>query len=100
LIEIVRVEKDPELKAEAIQKLGLTGQAKSGEFLVSLYKTETDPEIKEAILQALFVQNNAKAIVAIARTEKNRELKAEAVQKLSHMRAPEAREFLREILEK
>jgi hypothetical protein len=99
-MEIIRIEKDTELKGEAIQKLGLTGQPKSGEFLVSLYKTETDPEIKEAIIQALFVQNNAKALVAIARAEKNRELKAEAVQKLSHMKAPEAREYLREILEK
>ena len=50
-------------------------------------------------LEGLFVQNNAHALVEIARSEKDPEMKREAVQKLSVMgHNKEAAEYLMELL--
>jgi hypothetical protein len=46
------------------------------------------------------LQNNASALVAIARTEKDPELKREAVQKLSLMHSKEGTDYLMELLQK
>lgn len=100
LVEVARGDKDPELRGEAIQKCGLLGRERTGSFLVTMYKTEKDKDLRERVLHALFIQNNASALVEIARAETNRELKAEAVSKLSHMKSKEATDYLMEILNK
>lgn len=98
LSELALKETDPRLRREAIQKLGLTGSGKSGAMLEQLYGSEKDVAIKKTILNALFVQNNAAALVAIARAEQDPQLKREAVQKLSLMRSKEATDYMMELL--
>ena len=98
IVELARGEKDAELRRRAIQKLGVMGRERTGALLVSLYKTEQDSDAKRAVLNGLFVQDNAHALVEIARNEKDREWKAEAVKKLSIMHNREATEYLLEIL--
>jgi tetratricopeptide (TPR) repeat protein len=100
LLEVARGDKDTELRGEAIQKCGLLGRERTGTSLVTIYKTEKDRDLRERVLHALFIQNNASALVEIARAETNRELKAEAVSRLSHMKSKEATEYLMEILNK
>jgi len=56
--------------------------------------------LREAALQALFVQDNAKALIEIARTEKDPELRKQAVSHLSLMGSKEATAYLLEILNK
>ena len=56
------------------------------------------PVIRRQAVEGLFVQDNAHALVEIARNEKDREWKAEAVKKLSIMHNREATEYLLEIL--
>jgi hypothetical protein len=51
-------------------------------------------------LNAYFLQGNAKALVAIAKSEKNTELKKVAVEKLSLMGSKEGNEYLMELLNK
>ena len=100
LLEVARTEKDLELRAEAIRRCGLLGRERTGAALVAIYKGEKDPTLKEAVVHGLFVQNNAAALVELAKAETNRELKGEIVQKLSHMRSKEATDYLMEILNK
>ncbi|HEX8881997.1 MAG TPA: hypothetical protein VF749_18270, partial [Candidatus Acidoferrum sp.] len=61
---------------------------------------ETERSLKEEVLNAFFLQGNAAALVAIARSEKEPELKKTAVSKLSLMHSKEALDYLMELLQK
>jgi len=98
--ELARTEKDPELRREAIRTLGFLGRERTGAILAGLYGSESDVESKKAVLQGLFVQGNAEALVEIARKEKDRELRKEAVAHLSHMNSKAGTDFMLEILNK
>jgi len=100
LAEAAQGEKDPELRRSAIRNLGLIGSGDAKEVLLAIYAKETDRENKEAVLNALFIQGNAHALVTIARSEKDPELKRTAVSKLSLMNSKEGNEYLMEILQK
>ncbi len=100
LIELARTERDPELQKKAINNLGLTGAGKAGDTLVAMYHSSSDRGVKSAVLNALFLQNNGKALVDIARKETNPELKREAVQKLSLTHSKEGADFFLELLNK
>jgi len=100
LLEAANNEKDPELRRVAVRNLGLIHSDDSAKALQSIYAKETDRGIKEEVLNAYFIQNNAAAIVAIARNEKDPELKKTAVSKLSIMHSKEATDYLMEILQK
>jgi len=100
LLEVAKTEKDARLRRAAIQSLGLMGADRTGEALVSLYGAEKDPEVRRAILNAFFIQGNAKALIAIARSEKDMELKKEAVNKLALMDSKEAKDYMLELLSK
>jgi len=100
LLQAAQSEKDPELRRAAIRNLGLVHSDDSGKALQAIYAKETDREVREEVLNAFFLQNNAPALVAIARTDKDPELKKAAVQKLSIMHSKEGTEHLMELLQK
>jgi hypothetical protein len=56
--------------------------------------------VKVEILDALFIAGDAKGLIAVAKTEKDPELKKKAVEKLSLMGSKEANEYLMELLQK
>ncbi len=98
LAEAARAEKDPELKRTAIRNLGMMNRPGSAETLVSIYRSDTSAENRTAVVNALFMQHNAKALVDLARSEKDPQIKKEIVSKLSVMKAPEATDYLLELL--
>jgi hypothetical protein len=100
LLQAAQSEKDPEVRRAAIRNLGLVHSADSGKALQAIYAKETDREVREEVLNAFFLQGNASALVAIARAEKDPELKKTAVQKLSLMHSKEGTEYLMELLQK
>jgi HEAT repeat protein len=100
LLEVARSEKDAELRKDAIRKLGVFGGKRGADAVIELYKGESDRGVREAALQALFIQGNARALIEVARAEKDLELKKRAVSHLSHMGSKEATDFLLEILDK
>ena len=100
LAEAAQSEKDPEIRRTAIRNLGLVGSEEAKQALLALYAKETNRENKEAILNALFIQGNAHALVTIARSEKDPELKKTAVSKLALMNSKEGNDYLMEILQK
>ena len=100
LVEAANGEKDPELRRTAIHNLGLINSPDSTQALKTIYAKETDRELRGEVLNAYFLQGNATQLVAIARSEKDPELKKEAVSKLSLMHNKEATDYLMEILQK
>jgi len=100
LIEITNTETNPELLREAIRQMGVAGAGRTGDALPALYGRMKDPIVKGAVLDALFIQNNADALVAMARKETDPAMKRRIVEKLSLMNAPAARNYMLELLEK
>lgn len=100
LVQAAQSEKDIELRRAAIRNLGLIHSDESGKALQTIYSRETDRGLKEDVLNAYFLQGNAAALVAIARNEKDPELKKTAVSKLSLMHSKEATDYLMELLQK
>jgi HEAT repeat protein len=97
LIKVVETEKDPELKRTAIRTIG--NNRDTAPQLINFYTTDTNPEVRKAVIDALFTQNNATALVTIARKETDIELRKNLVNRLGNMRDnPEAKAYLIELL--
>jgi hypothetical protein len=89
---------NPELQLRAVRYLGMMGTAEDRDLLPGIYRASSDTSVKRTVLNSLFVQRNAKALVDLARAEKDPQLKKEIVSKLSVMKAPEATDYLLELL--
>jgi len=100
LSQILKTEKEPEVRRQAIRSLGRMKTEKTGQMLVDLYANEQDLENRKAVVSALGSQENAEALVAIARKETNLPLKTEIVRRLSDLapRSKVAADFMLEIL--
>lgn len=98
LYDIARNEPNEDLKLTAIKNLGLLGGERSGEMLTTLYNSDSRTELRKVVINSLFIQGNAKALVALARREKDPELKKEIIQKLSLTGSKEAADYLMEYL--
>ena len=68
--------------------------------LQAIYARETDRGVKEEVLNAYFIGGNSKGLVAIARSEKDPDLRKKAVEKLSLMGSKDGNDFLMELLQK
>jgi HEAT repeat protein len=100
LTEIAQSEQDGELRRKAIRNLGIAGGSAVAPSLVATYQKNTDLETKKAAAQALFLANDAHDLVALARAEKDMEMKKYLVQQLSLMHSQEATDYMMEILNK
>ncbi len=98
LIELAKNEKDPELRKTAIRNLGLMKGPDTTAALTGIYASDASIEVKKSVINALFIQGNAAGLVALARAEKNLELKKEIVSRLSNMKSKEATDYLMELL--
>jgi HEAT repeat protein len=98
LVEVARSEKDPRLRLAAIRSLGMMGDHGSGDVLVSIYHSGQDRTVREAILNALFIQQNGKALVDLARNEQDPQMKKEIINKLALVHSKETTDYMLEIL--
>jgi HEAT repeat protein len=99
LLEVARQGQDISLRRKAIQSLGVYGGPQSAETLRSIYAAAPDPTIRGAVIEALFVQQNARALIDLYRTEKDRKVRREIVRYLSIMDSEEATQFMSKIFE-
>jgi hypothetical protein len=83
------------LRGDAIQYLG---NLRADDELQRLYARDLTPELKRRVINGLFVSGNATALVAMARAEKDFNLKKEIVQKLGMMKSKEATDYMVELL--
>jgi hypothetical protein len=100
LAEAARTEKDPAVRMMALRVLASQKTGATSDNLVSLYNAEQDARNKRTIADTLFSQKNAKALVDIARAEKDPQMKLSLVNLLSRMKSKEASDYLTEILTK
>ncbi len=98
MIELARTEQNPELRRTAVRNLGLMGDKGTAEALVDIYGRDKDVSIRKAVVQALFIQDNAAALVSLARKEQDPVMKKDIVQKLSNMRSKVAIDYMLELL--
>ena len=99
LESLAQNEKNSDLRREAIRSLGLMG-SRTSDALTALYQNERNVDIRKEIMNAFFLQGNAKALVNVARNEKDPELRKTAVEKLSLMNSKEGTDFMMDILNK
>jgi len=102
LNQVLKTEKDPEVRRRAVRSLGNLKSEQTGKMLVDMYGTEPDVETRQAVISALGNQNNAEALVAIARKEQNLQLRTSIVKRLADMaeRSKVAADFMLEIIKK
>lgn len=98
--EIAKTEQDPELRRKAIRNLGVSGGASAAPALVATYQNNSDAESKKAAVDGLFLSGDAHDLIALARAEKNPEMKQAIVSKLSLMHNNDATDYMMEILNK
>jgi tetratricopeptide (TPR) repeat protein len=100
LIELARTEKDPELRRAAVRNLGLMGSSRTSDAIKAIYQSaESTPEIKKEAINALFLQNNGRVLVELARAERDPQMKTEMVKKMSVMsKSKEVTDYLLELL--
>lgn len=100
LIELARSEANPDLRRVAVKNLGLMRTSATGPALVEIYATAKDAPVRQAAVEGLFVQNNAEALVGLARKESDPAMKRVIVSRLSVMKAKAATDYLIELLGK
>ncbi|HEV2718649.1 MAG TPA: HEAT repeat domain-containing protein [Thermoanaerobaculia bacterium] len=98
LMEIARGEPDVKLRATAVRTLGLTGSQRAAQALISFYQSDGNAEIRRAALEGLFVSGNARALIDLAKQEKDPQWKREIVRKLSVMNSKDALDYLTSLL--
>jgi HEAT repeat protein len=81
----------PELRAEAVQQLGVMG---AHDELWQLYQKEANVDIKKRIMQAMFVGGGAARLIELANAEQNPELKRAAIRNLGLMPSAKTSEAL------
>jgi HEAT repeat protein len=80
--------------------MGASGGPAAIPSLLGIYSKSSDGESKEAAVQALFVAGDAHDLVALARTEKDPEVRKKIVGMLAVMHSKEATEYMMELLNK
>lgn len=100
LIDLAKTEKDVELRRTAVRNLGIMGTKRTGDALVEIYNSDKNPVIRQAVITGLFQQDNATALIDLARKEQDVAMKKEIVQKLSLMSRnnPAVMQYMMELL--
>jgi tetratricopeptide (TPR) repeat protein len=99
LIDLAKTEKDPQLRRAAVRNLGLMGGSRTGDAIKAIYLSDASPEIRKEAINALFLQNNGRVLVELARAEKDPQMKKEMVAKMSIMsKSKEVTDYLLELL--
>jgi HEAT repeat protein len=98
LIQLLKTETEPELRRTIVQNLGQMGSPQGAAALQALYASEKDESVRRAVVDTFADQRNAKVLIELARKETDPGMKRRIMERLSHMRTPEAADYFMEIL--
>jgi len=98
LAEVARTDKDPSVRKEAIMVLATQKGTNVSPTLAAIYANEQDTSVKKQIISGMVRDNDAKALIDLARKEKDVEMKRYIVSRLINIHSPEVTDFLVEIL--
>ena len=82
LLSAAQSEQNAELRASAVQQLGVMGAHAE---LWQLYQKESDVAVKKGVIRAMFVGGNHTRMIELAKAEQNPELRREAIRNLGLM---------------
>jgi tetratricopeptide (TPR) repeat protein len=77
---------NPDLQLRAIQYVGMSGTKEAQQQLVTIYTSSSDVRVKSAIISALMQARASDALMNIAKTEKDANLRGAAVRDLVNTR--------------
>ena len=89
IARIARGGANPDLQEKAIQYLGVNGTEQNRQLLSEVYQSSSDIGVKRSVLRAFMVSGDKARMLNLATTEKNPELRQEAVRQLGPMGARE-----------
>ena len=90
---------DPEVRAEAVQKIGIISSDAARAALHDIYKRSTDQQIKDAALQGLLIADDEKGVLALYRSATTPEEKRALLRTLTMMDGDAALEAIDAALE-
>ena len=100
LLEQTARGRNSDLQILAIKYLGSVKTGSPNRLFSEVYASTNDANVKNAVLDSLYSNGNAKELVDLARSERDPKLQWEIVNRLSHMTAKEAIDYMVEILKK
>jgi hypothetical protein len=85
LMGLARANNQPDLQKRAIRYMGMNSNGRNRAVLKEIYNSSTDMGVKKSIFQAWLMCGCKDDVAALARTEKNPELRREAIRYLGMM---------------
>ena len=82
LVQIARGGSNPDLQMKAINYLGIMGSKENRQLLSDLYAGSNDLNVKRAVLRSFMVSGDREHLLQAAKSEKNPELRMEAIHQL------------------
>lgn len=98
LHDLVTGKTNPELQRQAITLMAVFEGKRANDTLAEVYRTSTDPNVKKSIISAFFITQDAPRMVALARGEKDLDLKRSIVSQLALMHDKAATDYMLELL--
>ncbi len=87
VVKVARGGANPDLQLHAVRSLGLYEGKENRQVLADIYGSSNDVAIKRQVLQSFMVSGERDRLLAIARSEKNEELRGQAIMFLGTMGA-------------
>ena len=85
LMGLAKANNQPDLQKRAIRYMGMNGNGRNRAVLKEIYNSSTDMGVKKSIFQAWLMCGCKDDVAALAKTEKNPELRREAIRYLGMM---------------
>jgi tetratricopeptide (TPR) repeat protein len=85
LMGLAKANNQPDLQKRAIRYVGMNGSSRNRAVLKEIYSSSTDVGVKKTVFQAWLMCGCKDDVAALAKTEKNPELRREAIRYLGMM---------------
>jgi len=82
LLTLAKANNQPDLQKRAIRYMGMNGNSNNRVVLKEIYTSSTDVSVKKTVFQAWLMGGDKEDVLAVARTEKDPELRKEAIRYL------------------
>ncbi|HEY1937344.1 MAG TPA: tetratricopeptide repeat protein [Candidatus Angelobacter sp.] len=82
LLSLAKANNQPDLQKRAIRYMGMNGNGRNRAVLKEIYNSSPDISVKKTVFQAWLMGGDKDDVLAVARTEKNPELRKEAIRYL------------------
>jgi hypothetical protein len=82
LMTLAKSNTQPDLQKRAIRYMGMNSNARNRAVLKEIYNSSADVSVKKSVFQAWLMGGDKEDVLAVARTEKNPELRREAIRYL------------------